>query len=298
MQSIYKNAEEVIVFMGDGRGHRISRSQLIEPPSSPMIALHGHERDETFLTEVLEKFHASGPRKLASSLTAATCAMSLISLFSDQNAVEHECLEIAELNERTRFYLFECLRGFIICPWWSRIWVVQEIAVGTAVTIQYGTMTTSWETMVATANVWSLNVTRQVAKNAGIEPENLKVFALFANQLAGLEQTRQKWREGGTDLVRLLQEFSDRQASDDRDKVYGLLSLAKQGQQFIQPNYELDVFETYRSTALALIGNAGSLACWAGDQKRKFNRGLPSWIPDWTTAVDNVDKRRMDFNVV
>lgn len=150
------------------------------------------------------------------------------------------------------------------------------------------------ETLVATAKTWSLPKTRQVANSSGIEPENLKVFVLFANQLTGLEETRRRWQaDGGTDLVRLLQEFSDRQASDDRDKVYGLLSLAKHDQKYIWPNYELDVFGTYRATALALIGRGGSLACWAGDQKRKFNKGLPSWIPDWSTTVENGDKRRM-----
>lgn len=143
--------------------------------------------------------------------------------------------------------------------------------------------------MVTTGN-------HKVAKSSGIETENIKVFVLFANQLAGLEETRRRWRaEGGTDLVRLLQEFSDRQASDDRDKVYGLLSLAKEDQKYIKPNYELDVFETYRATVLALIGKGRSLACWAGDQKRKFNRGLPSWIPDWSTAIDNGDKHRLNL---
>lgn len=296
MQSIYKSAHEVVVFMGDGRSHRVSRPQLREPPVSPVVTLHGYGQDTSFLTELLRICRCSGLRKLKSTITPAACAMGLISMFSEQDAVEQGCLELLEWGEEKRYYLFECLRAFAICPWWSRIWVVQEIAVGTAITIRYGTFTLSWETLVATANVWSLSETIQVANNSGIEPENLKVFVLFANQLAGLEETRRRWRaEGGTDLVRLLQEFSDRQASDDRDKVYGLLGLAKEDQKYIKPNYELDVLETYRATVLALIGKGGTLACWAGDQKRKFNRGLPSWIPDWSTAVENGDKRRMDL---
>lgn len=296
MQSIYKNAEEVVVFMGDGRSHRVSRLQLRDPPVSPEVTLHGYGQDTPFLTELLRICRSSGLRKLTSTITAAACAMGLISMFSEKHAVEQGCLELLELGEEKRHYLFECLRAFAICPWWSRIWVVQEIAVGTAITIRYGTFTLSWETLVATANVWSVPETIQVANSSGIEPENLKVFVLFANQLAGLEETRRRWRaEGGTNLVRLLQEFSDRQASDDRDKVYGLLSLAKEDQKYIKPDYELDVFETYRATVLALIGKGGSLACWAGDQKRKFNRGLPSWIPDWSTAVDNGDKHRLDL---
>lgn len=296
MQLIYKNAEQVVVFMGDGRGHRVSRSHLKQPPPSSMTIGHGHEQNKLFLTELLRTFHSSGPRRFASSLTAATCAISLIPLFSDQGTVEEVCKELMKLSQRDRRDLFEHFRAFVTCPWWSRIWVVQEIAVGTAVTIQYGTITLPWESLVETANIWSLPKTRQVAISAGIESENLKVFALFANQLTGLEQTRRKWHaEGGTDLVRLLQEFSDRQATDDRDKVYGILSLAKHSEQYIKPDYELNISQTYRATALALIANGGAPACWAGDQKRKFNQGLPSWIPDWSTAIDPGDKRRMDL---
>lgn len=282
--------------MGDDRGHRVSRPQLRKPPVSPAVTLHGYEQDTSFLTEILTKCHSRGLRRSRSTFTAAACAMALISMFSEKDAVEQGCLELMKLDEETRYHLFESLRAFSVCPWWSRIWVVQEIAVGTAVSIQYGTFTLSWETLIATASVWSLPRTRLVANSSGIEPENLKVFELFANQLTGLEETRRRWRaEGGTDLVRLLQEFSDRRASDDRDKVYGLLSLAKEDQKYIKPNYELSILETYRATVLALIGKGGSLACWAGDQKRKFNRGLPSWIPDWSTAVDNGDKRRIDL---
>lgn len=296
MQLIYKNAEQVAVFMGDGRSHRVNRSHLQEPHVYPLTTLDGRVRNKRFLSDMWRACGSSGPRKLASSLPAATCAIGLISLFSDEETVEEGCVELMKLGERDRCDLFEHFRAFVTCPWWSRIWVVQEIAVGTVVTIHYGTISLPWEILVATANVWSLPKTRQVASSAGIEPENQKVFALFANQLTGLEQARRKWHaEGGTDLVRLLQEFSDRQASDDRDKVFGLLSLARHGQQYIKPNYFFDVFHTYRSTALALIANGDSLACWAGDQKRKFNRGLPSWIPDWSTAVDNGDKRRMDL---
>ncbi|KAH8763202.1 heterokaryon incompatibility protein-domain-containing protein, partial [Diaporthe sp. PMI_573] len=291
MQLIYTNAEEVVVFIGDDRGHRVSRSQLMEPPSSPMIILYGDKRDNSFFTDMLNTCQSNRPRKLTSSLTAAACSMGMISLFSDLLAVNRVCKELMGLH-----YLFECLKEFVVCPWWSRIWVVQEVAVATAVTVRYGTITMYWDALVATADVWSSPETRLVATSAGIEPENLKVFALFTNQLIGLEQTRRKWRtQGGTDLARLLQEFSDRQATDDRDKVYGLLGLAKQDQHDIEAAYGLDVSETYRVTALTLIGNRGSLACWCGDQKRKFHRGLPSWVPDWSTAAAVADKRRLEL---
>ncbi|KAJ0109981.1 hypothetical protein J7T55_014783 [Diaporthe amygdali] len=296
MQLIYKNAEQVIVFMGDGRGHRVNRSLLKEPPPSPTITLHGDKEDKAFLTDFMSICRSSGPKELSSSLTAAACAIGLIRLFSDQDTVQQAYFELSRLDESVMRHLFECLRAFVVCPWWRRIWVVQEITVGTAPIIQYGTITAHWKVFVLAAKFWSLAGTGYLRGMAAIGTENVKVFTRFANQLSSLERTRSKWlADGGADLVRILQEFSDREASDDRDKVYGLLSLAKQGPRSIRPDYKLDVYETYRATALSLIRDGQSLACWAGDQKRKFHRGLPSWIPDWSAALDPGDKRRMDF---
>lgn len=41
MQHIYRNAQEVIVFMGDSRGHRIDRAQSALPPKLPETTLYG-----------------------------------------------------------------------------------------------------------------------------------------------------------------------------------------------------------------------------------------------------------------
>lgn len=63
-----------------------------------------------------------------------------------------------------------------------------------------------------------------------LEPENLKVRSLLHSRVSKLERTRGTcYTQGGLDLVRPLQELSNLKASDDRDKVYGVLSLAKRG---------------------------------------------------------------------
>lgn len=42
------------------------------------------------------------------------------------------------------------------------------------------------------------------------------------------------------------------------------------------------------------MNKSHGLACWFGDQKRKNHKGLPSWVPDWSSAFDPADRRRMD----
>lgn len=290
MRLIYENAEEVIVFMGDGKSHRVQRADLRDPPIYPARKFFGDHRDETFLATFLETCH-SKPEELGSPGTAALCAMSLVRLFSDQSKMEHICRELLKLGDETRRHLFEHLRSFVVWPWWSRIWVVQEVAVSKVAVIQFGNISANWEVFVKAANVIS-SARRESPALAALETENTKVLEEFKDKLLNLEQTRRRWHaDGGTDLGHLLQQFSNCKASDDRDKVYGLLGLAKKGHG-IRPDYRLDVLETYRNSALSIIHANASLACWAGDQQRKNRPGLPSWIPDWSTGLDPADRRR------
>lgn len=112
--------------------------------------------------------------------------------------------------------------------------------------------------------------------------------------MASIRRIRENWQSGGaTDLNRLLHEFSHRRASDDRDKIYGLLSLAEPGHGVV-PDYNVDVSETFRRTACALIQATHSLDVWTGDQRRKNSKDLPSWVPDWSAIPNLSDTRRLE----
>lgn len=294
MQQIYAKAEQVVVFMGDGRSHRTQRSNLVRPPASPCRIFQGDKRDELFLQEFVSLCGETGrSTKISSPESAAFCAISLVRLLANENPTDITCNDLMKFAIPTRRQLFEHLREFLVCPWWTRIWVVQEIAVSSAAVVQYGTITASWRVFSRATKALSSPGAGHSRFLSALEPENRKVLSLLMNQSSTIERTRQRWRaEGGTALVRLLQEFSHRQASDDRDKVFGLLSLAKRTH-LMTPNYSLDVYQTYREAALSSIRAESSLDCWAGDQKRKNHKSLPSWVPDWSTAFDEADKRRM-----
>lgn len=295
MRLIYENAEEVIVFLGDDRGHRLQHADLVNPPTFPPTRFLGDYRDESILARFLRTCQTANPQDSKSSASPAFYAMSLVRLFSDERMTGDFpwfCREVVKPREATGRHLFECLRSFLLCPWWKRIWVVQEIAVSKDAVVQFGNVSARWKVFVGAAKVISSKL-GDPGLLAELDSDNLKVLQLFQNQLLDLEETRRRWyADRGTNLSRLLQQFSDRQASDDRDKVFGLLSLANQGCS-IQPNYELNVQQTYINTLLDITNSDASLVCWAGDQKRKNRLGLPSWIPDWSNGLDVADKRRM-----
>lgn len=231
------------------------------------------------------------------STSAAFLIIGLVRLLSDEGNLNDAYNFLLELRQDIRRELFEHLRNFLVSPWWQRIWVVQEVTVSSTAVVQYGTTAASWELFRRVAQVLSEadNENLDLGRQSALEPENLKVLTLLKLQLLSLERTRRRWNEEeGIELIRLLQEFSVRKASDDRDKVYALLSLAKPGHG-IRPYYGDDVFQAYRRVALSLIRTDTSLSCWSGDQRRKDHKDLPSWVPDWSTAYHAADSRRMDL---
>jgi hypothetical protein len=122
--------------------------------------------------------------------------------------------------------------------------------------------------------------------------EHSTVLAWFSRVILDIERNRALWREGKqSSLLPLLRRFSGRKASDDRDKVFALLSLAR-NQTSIVPNYSLDVPAVFQNTVLDIIKITGSLAVLAGDLGRKDRQDLPSWVPDWSAAYNDLDRRR------
>lgn len=287
MRHIYESAVEVVVFVGNDHRHRVERSDLSQPPS---LFAHFPDQDSQLLADFFTRIRG---REILES-EAPLNVFTIIQLLSSPSMVRHLVQGLMTLDKAARCNLFEHLRVFLVSPWWKRIWVVQEITVNRQVTVRYGYMTAHWN--IFEAAVTSLSSIRRepFGAQAISESENWKVLLLLESQVASIRRTRENWQSGeATDLSRLLHEFSNRLASDDHDKVFGLLSLAKPGHGVV-PDYNVGVSETFRRTAWALIQSTHSLDVWTGDQRRKTRKDLPSWVPDWSARPNPSDTRRLE----
>ncbi|KAL8305589.1 hypothetical protein RB600_008464 [Gaeumannomyces tritici] len=87
------------------------------------------------------------------------------------------------------------------------------------------------------------------------------------------------------------------QASDQRDKVYGILGLATEWQDetahpaALRPDYSLDVADVYQRATRFLLEKGSSLSMMAisrgtngnlMDGQKLHELNLPSWTPDWS----------------
>ena len=147
------------------------------------------------------------------------------------------------------------LHNFADRPCFTRAWILQEVGLSPSVVVMCNSMSMKWEYFSSQAvgnSMDDFNVSLTAVQN----PQDNRLFELLV-------------------LSRWLK------ASDPRDKVYALLGLAPDAQEFPQPEYTLSVAEVYQNFASALvIGGCGHelLALAAHNDK---TRGYPSWVPDW-----------------
>ncbi|KAF5537802.1 heterokaryon incompatibility (het-6OR allele) [Fusarium napiforme] len=228
------------------------------------------------------------------------CTICVIRALSDIDRYRTTIKCIAEGKASSRLKLFELVRRFINSQWWQRVWVIQEATVTSQISVQYGNVKVPWEVLARSANTCdSLGWGRQDTGSElflGIEREHAKVLPVLSKQIFEIERLRMEWADGkATTLLSLLQEFSSRRATDDRDKVFALLGLAMDIKT-IEPNYSLSTVQVYRNTVIDLIKHSGSLAALSGDMKRKNSGSIPSWVPDWSVAMEEPDRRRMQLD--
>lgn len=155
--------------------------------------------------------------------------------------------------------------------YFTRVWIMQEIHLSNHRTIiQCGSDSMSWMNLRKAFNC--LSTKRNLP--SPLFREQLAVVAGLANYDA-----RDPYCE-------LTDSIKDRNCSNDRDRVYGLLGLMPKGlQECIMPNYDLTVGEVYRQNARAqieffqrldVLGECGLLG--GSGPGRAID--APSWVPD------------------
>ena len=160
------------------------------------------------------------------------------------------------------------LRAFFQRPYWQRVWIIQEIASASNITIFCGVNLAQWRGLELLLPL--------VASDAELEVDLDRVQHLFTSRAERVEG-----RPVG--LLQALHESRFAQATDVRDKVFALLGLTFDREQFVQLsdyNWKLPrmCFEMTRS----VIRTKKSLdIIFAGPSSMKLPETLPSWMPDY-----------------
>lgn len=144
MRHIYAHAIQVIVFLGDGRNHRITGySKDLQPPRE--VVFHNNSSDDENITEFLERWTSNKPPRSCSSIDV----ISLIAMYARGQQASLDLRATSQQNSLEK--VFEVLRMMLLSAWWGRIWVFQEAIVARELTVRYGNISCNWKMFVQAA---------------------------------------------------------------------------------------------------------------------------------------------------
>lgn len=163
-------------------------------------------------------------------------------------------------------------------PWFSRVWVVQEVARSRSAVVVCGFKAVAWDCF------WRLPFwCRQIGWSDFSSTDGLPGILNYSSGHPPLS--------GSEGLLHLLYENREVGATHLRDKIFGMLGLMKDASPYLKLiDYTLSVDSLYSSVAHRVIQDSGSLTILSAaghGYLDVFNRNIrslsvPSWVPDWS----------------
>lgn len=183
-------------------------------------------------------------------------------------------------------------------PYFGRMWMVQEVAVNKTLHVVYGRETIKWDTLAPVILRLLMSFRFSTMIEDSITPAHkmkrmLSLNALFLDSTRRMYQGRRDGSSGhAASLLQMLPSCWAFNATDGRDKVFALISLARDPvNPLIEPDYTKPVEEVFLHTAWHLFSQEGSLGeilyC-AGIGWPRRVPSLPSWVPDWSEVGRSV----------
>jgi hypothetical protein len=165
--------------------------------------------------------------------------------------------------------------------YWTRIWIVQEITLPRSATVVYGSMNCPWGILVDAGAALQNHAYSCCREKCNEFSDELQVvLSRFSLNVRLLDEIR-TWRSNGTelDLFSLLRQNFHREATDSRDKVYGVLGLVSSPRDVssVKPDYRKSTREVYEEVTMHLFKATASLFVWTADATR--NAKFPVRIP-------------------
>ncbi|MCJ1457088.1 hypothetical protein MMC28_007454 [Mycoblastus sanguinarius] len=177
------------------------------------------------------------------------------------------------------------LKSLLRQPWFTRLWVIQEVALSLDVNVGYGTRTIPWAIFV--------HVLATLCQYGNYAQVNRLIDFVFLTaetstvlrQLVDIDNVRQLLKRNKTlffqDAILIC---NSRKATDPRDQLYALLGLVADGlDNELNPDYRKSIQAVYTDTTRHLLTRDQRLAIlkYAGIGYSRALPDLPSWVTDW-----------------
>ncbi|MCJ1393384.1 hypothetical protein MMC18_006257 [Xylographa bjoerkii] len=199
------------------------------------------------------------------------------------------------------------LKSLMALPWWSRIWVVQELALSRHSTFLCGSQEIEWTIICGAAQfcighvghgqiLWPVGCFNARIEHVGSTPckcldavrrhehgEAIEAFVRAVKKLT-IIQNKMQGNKPNVGFLELLCSLRGRLASNPKDYIYALLGLliGSEGRDRISIDYSQDTISFYVESAAKIIDADKSLRLlMLKSMHRDADPLLPSWVPDW-----------------
>lgn len=189
----------------------------------------------------------------------------------------------------------DAIQAVLMRPWWTRVWIIQEITLARELVVLCGDESISWRML-------DVGITSCLKRplSSDLLPSATAHCAKMLLQIRhAVLYSEGAVRQPPYSLTHLLGRFRWSKATNARDKIYGLLGLATMGQQnpLTDVSYSTNVKACYQNAVVDIIKSSGSLDVLQlcrkppGVEITSTQRAsdLPSWVPDLQLDADNVD---------
>jgi hypothetical protein len=308
MNLIYENASQVVIWLGDS-GTKCDRPlsygfDIQSPPHYPYQAFSG-------VCAVVNAWRARSGYD--GSIPAATHSPGLAIPPEETWEIQESSTykpwrSIPELNDGPLSDVEEWGRIFEIYnrPWFSRLWVVQEVALARSAIVLWDDCEISWEWIGLAAAIIRTNydaIAAVIQSHPKIHIQSSMHKGIINCYLMFRLSKSQKYIPAiqltFCELLKLTRHFGCR---DDRDRVYGLLGLptADDISRTLVPDYRDSIAEVFGHVAKKIIGSSLSLTILSSVQRdenhvwytknatcdeEKFDPTMPSWVPQWNVLL-------------
>lgn len=180
---------------------------------------------------------------------------------------------------------WKVVRDMVERPWFGRTWIVQEVVVSPAATVYCDAAKISWQDF---QDGFLLFAARLLPHRVDALPSLLAHAQ--AVQLMSTTHVVAKYPKS-LELLTVLSNHMVAQATNPRDKVYGLLGLYEMAvgkMPAIVPDYRDDVAKVFTHAALEIINTSDNLDILSvpkGAASSENMPSLPSWAPDWSDST-------------
>jgi hypothetical protein len=278
MRQIYSQASWVALWVGD------SSSTVDEESGLPLSDL-GMDYIHDFAVEIAERTN-SGQDPSDGPLYQE--------FIKDRRAFHYSDSEVFTPRVRGLWDVFHR-------NWWKRLWVIQEVALSKAPTLICGSKAESFHNLKIVIEA----LIRSEQPVEVMEFNTLFIASTFHQfHVRHLIETGNMGKKSppGVKALRILNATRNTQASDPRDKIYGILGFfGDSGTDpeniFPEPDYQKSTAELYADVSRAIITNTGDLdvlsSCYGFFQSTVPD--LPSWVAAWNdTPLKYFDEEKFN----